>query len=210
MMLPAAVGAPGPGPDPAGLSGGYGEMLVGSLLVLALVCVAAWLVVRFGTRRLWSPRGGQVLDVVARVPLEPRRSLYVVEVAGKTLLVGTSEMGLSVLSELDAEQVRARLEVAPRARGLAASFGDAIQSALARRRGGAGTGETETETRTGTGTGTGTGGGERQSQTGTGAGTGTGESRTGTGTGTGEMENRTGTGTGEKESQTGQGGAGRG
>ena len=46
------------------------------------------------------------MDVVARVPLEPRRSLYVVEVAGKTLLVGTSEMGLSVLSELDARRGR--------------------------------------------------------------------------------------------------------
>ena len=58
---------------------GYGEMLVGSLLVLGLVCLAAWVIVRVGTRRLWGPRRGGVLDVVARVPLEPRRSLYVVE-----------------------------------------------------------------------------------------------------------------------------------
>ena len=85
------------GASEAAVGGGYGEMLVGSLLVLGLVCLAAWVVVRFGVRRMWGPRGGGVLDVIARVPLEPRRSLYVVEVGGKVLLVGTSEMGLNVL-----------------------------------------------------------------------------------------------------------------
>jgi flagellar biogenesis protein FliO len=72
------------------------------------------------------------MDVVARVPLEPRRSLYVVEVAGKTLLVGTSEMGLSVLSELDAETVRARAVERP-------TFAELVKSAWARRKRVAGT-----------------------------------------------------------------------
>jgi hypothetical protein len=66
------------------------------------------------------------MGVVARLPLEPRRSLYVVEVAGKTLLVGTSEMGLSVLSELDAGQVRAQVAARP-------SFGDLVRAAWLRR-----------------------------------------------------------------------------
>jgi flagellar biogenesis protein FliO len=69
-----------------------------------------------------------VLDVVARMPLEPRRSLYVVEVAGKTLLVGTSEMGLNVLSELDGGEVRARVGARP-------TFADLVKAAWARRRG---------------------------------------------------------------------------
>jgi flagellar protein FliO/FliZ len=109
-------------------------MLVGSLLVLGLVCLAAWVIVRFGTRRWQTPRAGRggVLDVVARVPLEPRRSLYVVEVAGKTLLVGTSEMGLSVLSELDREAFRAEQAERPPAR----SFADAIRAVIGGRRGG--------------------------------------------------------------------------
>src|SRR6187455_608104 len=115
----------GPASEAAG--SGYGEMLVGSLLVLGLVCLAAWLIVKFGTRRLWGPRGSGVLDVVARVPLEPRRSLYVVEVGGKTLLVGTSEMGLTVLSELDGERIRADSAARPAAR----SFADALRDAWA-------------------------------------------------------------------------------
>ena len=61
------------------------------------------------------------------MPLEPRRSLYVVDVAGKTLLVGTSEMGLSVLSELDAAEVKARTVPTP-------SFGELVRAAWMRRR----------------------------------------------------------------------------
>src|SRR5512146_2870945 len=92
----------------------YGDLLVTSLVVLVGVCIAAFVVVRVFGRVLATgrTRGAHLLDVVARVPLEPRRSLYVVEVAGKTLLVGTSEMGLSVLSELDAAEVKSRA-VAP-------------------------------------------------------------------------------------------------
>jgi flagellar protein FliO/FliZ len=111
-------------------------MLVGSLLVLGLVCLAAWLIVRFGARRWVGARGGRsgVLDVVARVPLEPRRSLYVVEVAGKTLLVGTSEMGLSVLSELDREAFRAEMADRPATR----TFAEVVRSVIGKRRGGGG------------------------------------------------------------------------
>src|SRR5262245_32069991 len=93
------------------------------MVVLVLVCVVAWLVVRFGGRWIAGARGrARGMDVIARLPLEPRRSLYVVEVAGKTLLVGTSEMGLSVLSELDGERVRADVERGRGAGGLAAAW----------------------------------------------------------------------------------------
>lgn len=118
-----------PGNGAAGAS--YGDLLITSLLVLAAVCIAAFVIVRVVGRWLTTgrTRGAHLLDVVARLPLEPRRSLYVVEVAGKTLLVGTSEMGLSVLSELDAGEVRARAEAQP-------SFGEMVRAAWLRRRGG--------------------------------------------------------------------------
>lgn len=103
-------------------------MLVTSLLVLGIVCVVAFVAVRLLGRVLATgrTRGAHLLDVVARVPLEPRRSLYVVEVAGKTLLVGTSEMGLSVLSELDAAEVRSRVAARP-------TFGELVKNAWAKR-----------------------------------------------------------------------------
>ena len=111
-----------------GAAASYGDLLITSLVVLAAVCVAAFVAVRFVGRFLATGRvrGAHLLDVVARVPLEPRRSLYVVEVAGKTLLVGTSEMGLSVLTELDGGEVRAR--TVPRQ-----SFSDLVRAAWQRR-----------------------------------------------------------------------------
>jgi flagellar protein FliO/FliZ len=116
-----------PGTGAVGAS--YGDLLVTSLVVLGGVCVAAFVVVRVVGRFLATgrARGGHLMDVVARLSLEPRRSLYVVEVAGKTLLVGTSEMGLSVLSELDAGQVRAQVAARPR-------FGDLVRAAWLGRR----------------------------------------------------------------------------
>jgi flagellar biogenesis protein FliO len=115
-----------PGNGAAGAS--YGDLLVTSLVVLGGVCIAAFVVVRVVGRFLATgrTRGAHLLDVVARLPLEPRRSLYVVEAAGKTLLVGTSEMGLSVLSELDGDEVRTRAALRP-------SFGDLVRSAWQRR-----------------------------------------------------------------------------
>jgi flagellar biogenesis protein FliO len=106
----------------------YGDLLITSLVVLAGVSVAAFVVVRLVGRWLATPRsgGGDVMAVVARLPLEPRRSLYVVDVAGKTLLVGTSEMGLSLLSELDGAAVRSRAVVQP-------SFGALVRAAWQRR-----------------------------------------------------------------------------
>lgn len=112
-----------------GAAADYGDLLVTSLVVLGAVCVAAFVAVRLLGRLLATgrTRGAHLLEVVARVPLEPRRSLYVVEVAGKTLLVGTSEMGLSVLSELDAGEVRARVVARP-------TFTELVRAAWARRR----------------------------------------------------------------------------
>jgi flagellar biogenesis protein FliO len=113
-------------------AGSYGDLLVTSLLVLGGVCVAAFVVVKvvgawLGGGAFRRGRGGQLLDVIARLPLEPRRSLYVVAVAGKTLLVGTSEMGMSLLSELDGSEVRARA-VPP------TGFGELVKAAWQRRR----------------------------------------------------------------------------
>ncbi len=116
-------------PGTGGEAASYGDLLITSLIVLGGVCVAAFLAVRFLGRLLATgrSRGAHLLDVVARVPLEPRRSLYVVDVAGKTLLVGTSEMGLSVLSELDRSEVQSRIVEQP-------TFAELVRNAWLKRR----------------------------------------------------------------------------
>jgi flagellar biogenesis protein FliO len=124
------VGAPSQAVS--GVPGGYGEFLLTSLLVLVAVCVLAWLAVRFGLRRLGTARAdfGPV-RVVGRVGLEPRRTVYVIEAAGRHLLVATSEAAVSVLAELDGQAVEAALGAQPRPR----SFADALRLAMGRRRG---------------------------------------------------------------------------
>lgn len=112
-----------------GAAASYGDLLITSIVVLAIVCVVAFVVVKVVGKFLATGRvrGAHLLDVLARVPLEPRRSLFVVEVAGKTLLLGTSEMGLSVLTELDAAEVRAR--AVPRQ-----SFAELVRAAWTKRK----------------------------------------------------------------------------
>lgn len=94
------------------------------MAALCVVCALAVGVLRaFGRRR-----EGGVLKVVARLSLEPRRSLYVVEAAGRHLLVGVGDGPMAVLAELDAEAV----EKALGAQARAVPVRDAFQQALRR------------------------------------------------------------------------------
>jgi flagellar protein FliO/FliZ len=72
-----------------------------SFLSLGAVCVVAWAVLRVLAGK-GVGRASGAIRVVARCPLEPRRSLYVVEVAGRSFLVGVGEGPMTMLAEVDA------------------------------------------------------------------------------------------------------------
>ena len=120
----------------AGYGARYGAMMLTSLVVLVLVCVAAWVALRLVARWLGGRRVGGgglfVVRVVARVPLEPRRALYVVEAGGRRLLIGSSEGGVSLVTELAAEPVEA--ENRERAPAPRRSFAEMLALAVSRRR----------------------------------------------------------------------------
>jgi len=117
---------------PEDVPGGYGELLLTSLLVLVAVCVLAWGVIKFGLRRLYpsarAGAGGGPIKVLARLPLEPRQTLYIVEVGGKTLLVGSGDRPVNVIAELDADAVTEAVAAAPRPR----SFADVLRRVTGR------------------------------------------------------------------------------
>ena len=79
--------------------------LLGSLAVsflsLGLVCVLAFVILRWLSRR-GVGQGRGAMEIIARCPLEPRRSLVVVRVAGRCFLVGVGDGPMSMLAELDA------------------------------------------------------------------------------------------------------------
>ena len=114
ILLAATAGEP-----PLTLPGdGYGAFLVQSLLALVAVCVLAWVVLRFGLRRLHAPQSGaSAIQIIARTTLEPRRTLYIVEAAGKTLLLGTTDNGpIATLAELDSSALGQAAAVPPKRR----------------------------------------------------------------------------------------------
>jgi flagellar biogenesis protein FliO len=84
-------------------------------VALAAVCALLYVFVRYGLRRLaGSGREAEGLfRVVARFGLEPKKMLYVVEVSGKTVLLGSSETGVRFLAELDGGPIRRAAEAGP-------------------------------------------------------------------------------------------------
>jgi len=81
------------------------------LLVLALVVALAWLTLNVGLRKLMKmgPAQTGLVRVHERLPLEPKKSVYLVEAAGQFLLLGVGEREVSRLGELDPEKARAVL-----------------------------------------------------------------------------------------------------
>jgi flagellar biosynthetic protein FliO len=110
---------------------GMGSSVALSFLSLGAVCVVAWAVLRALTGK-GVGRASGAIRVVARCPLEPRRSLYVVEVAGRCFLVGVGEGPMAMLAEVDAKALPREAPAAPRfaevlARVLRREKGDAAE-----------------------------------------------------------------------------------
>ena len=109
-------------------------MLLQTVIALLLVCGLAYLIFRVILPRLSTGLGGNsMIRIVDRAGLEARKSLYVIEVAGKWLLVSASEDGVQLVSELDPEAARemeaARAAAADRD-GLGASNGKSFAERL--------------------------------------------------------------------------------
>jgi flagellar biogenesis protein FliO len=71
-----------------------------SVLSLVVVCVLAFAVLRWLGRRGLGQSDAS-LRVRGRCCLEPRRSLYVVETAGRCFLIGVGDGPISMLAEID-------------------------------------------------------------------------------------------------------------
>jgi flagellar biosynthetic protein FliO len=75
----------------------YGIFILQTVAVLAVIALAAWGIVRFGGHRLGRGKGEHRMRVVERLGLEPKRSIYLIEVDGKSLLIGVSEGSVRLL-----------------------------------------------------------------------------------------------------------------
>jgi flagellar protein FliO/FliZ len=108
-------------------------MLLETILALGLVCGLAYLVFRFALPRLNAVRSSNsMVRVVDRVGLDPRKSLYVVEVAGRWFLIGASEAGVHLVSELEAQSAEEASEELERRRAAPSPSVKAFSERLAR------------------------------------------------------------------------------
>lgn len=119
-------------------------MLVQTVLALLFVCGIAYVIFRVILPRLSTNFGGNsMIRIVDRTGLEPRKTLYVIEVAGKWLLVSASEDGVQLVSELDPETAREMEEAKlaanepGRIRGMnGKSFAEKLDGLIGRKSGG--------------------------------------------------------------------------
>lgn len=92
----AAFATPPPLPVPD-----YGGTLVRLAVVLAGVCLLAWVSLRWGLKRYQPSTGGPV-RVRARIPVEPRRTILLLEVGEKVFVVASTEHGMQSLGQMQA------------------------------------------------------------------------------------------------------------
>lgn len=66
---------------------------------LAIVMGLIWALARVKNRV--SPKGASALQVLSKVPVSKRGSLLLVELGGKTLLIGSTDNAISLITEVD-------------------------------------------------------------------------------------------------------------
>ena len=98
-MTPATANGPAIG-SAFGAAGAL-QALAAVMLVLGLVAGLAWLV-RRGTLRLPGSARRQAMAIESATPLGERRSLLIVSVEGRRLLLGITPTQVSLVTELGA------------------------------------------------------------------------------------------------------------
>ncbi|SRR6266404_1856344 len=84
------------------------ESLALSFVSLGVVCLLAYFALRFLAGR-GVGRATGAIRVLARCPLEPRRSVYLIEAAGRCFLVGVGDGAMALLAEVDGDKVAATI-----------------------------------------------------------------------------------------------------
>jgi flagellar biosynthetic protein FliO len=82
---------------------GWGSIAM-SFASLGIVCLVAYVALKWLAGRGIGRATGAV-KVLARCPLEPRRSVYLIETAGRCFLVGVGDGPMSLLAEVDGTKI---------------------------------------------------------------------------------------------------------
>ena len=80
---------------------GYGSFLLETLIVLVIIGVTAWVLVRYLRPRSMIRGPSSRMKILERLTVEPKRSLYLVQVDGRDFLLGASEGSIRLITTLD-------------------------------------------------------------------------------------------------------------
>jgi len=83
-------------------------LFIKMLLVLVIICILAVLILKYVVPRTGLMRAGQkgrYFTVLGRYQLEVRKALYLVEVGGRYLVIGSAEHGITKVAELTEKEV---------------------------------------------------------------------------------------------------------
>lgn len=108
--------------------GSYAGYIIQTIVTLLAVCALAF-VVLYGARRLGVGRPRGPIELVGLLPLDARRSIYLVKVAGQIIVVGASEAGFTKLGELPSSELPAEMPATE------TSFADVLGRVLGRKSG---------------------------------------------------------------------------
>jgi flagellar biogenesis protein FliO len=82
----------------------YASYLTETLLTLVVVSGVAFAVL-YGARRMGIGRPSGPVRLVGHLPLDSRRSVYLVRIASKVIVLGVAEGGMTKLAELEASDL---------------------------------------------------------------------------------------------------------
>lgn len=101
------AGEPPTEPPTAGSE--LGSLLLQTLVVLVAVCLLAYVVLRWGVGRLFGARnsGDENIEILARKPIGSDKSIMIIQVGPRTLIVGETNSGMNRLGELDESEAEA-------------------------------------------------------------------------------------------------------
>lgn len=119
--------------------GPYASYIVQTIVTLLAVCALAF-VILYGARRLGIGRPKGPIELVGLLPLDARRSIYLIKVAGQVIVVGASEAGFTKLGEISASDLPDEVRVEG-----AAPFADILQRVLGNKKRGLGASQNKSD-----------------------------------------------------------------
>jgi flagellar biogenesis protein FliO len=83
---------------------GFSVLLAVGMLMVLLMIILRWASQRSGVG--FSP-GASLLHIHARLPIEPKKQIWIIEAANEFVLLASHEQGVTFLTKLDPDAVRA-------------------------------------------------------------------------------------------------------